>query len=429
MAIRLYKGRIEFDYDSSDGSVKTTHTVYIESDGLYFDGTIYGTGSPGITTSSPVSSDSSGLLTGDFEIQPNQIAFGSNTLFAKADGSGVVFSGTIGATLDSVEGSFGFNTSPPAQGTVAAFYGGGYIGQYTDPTDPTTYFNTYYTEIDKFPFAISGGTATDVGDLSSDRISGCGNSSSTDGFMGGGANEDPGGNIVANSTIDKFPFAISSGTATDVGDIDVFSPIYTARLVSASTSEHGYIIGGTLPSPLQRDGNVYRFPFAISNGLAKKIGQLPYVGGAGDMPDACIGSLQSQYYGYAVDTNGSLRFPFAQDDVTLCEILNFTGLPSAHARSGGTSSETNGYISGGVNFVTFTDVILTFPFSSPTAATSPVGSLSAAGLPSANHSSTTHGFVQSSGIDKFPFSFPAGTAANVGSRNNTIAGQIGSTQD
>ena len=173
MAIRLYEGRMEFDYDSSDGTVKTTHTVYIESDGLYFDGTIYGTGNPGVFIDSTVSFDSSGLVTGDFQFQSNQIAFGSNTLYAKADGSGVVFSGTIGATLDSVSAP---SPAPsPAQGTVAGFTSGGFAPPFTDGAT-----------IDKFPFAQTSGTATDIGDLNEERGYVAGQSSTTDGFASGG---------------------------------------------------------------------------------------------------------------------------------------------------------------------------------------------------------------------------------------------------
>jgi len=245
VAIRLYEGRMEFDYDSSDGTVKTTHTVYIESDGLWFDGTIYGTGAPGVFVDSTVSSDSSGLSTGDFEFQPNQIAFGSNTLYAKSDGSGVVFSGTIGATLDSVEG-------PAVQGYIATFISGG--------IDATP---TYHSQIDKFPFSISSGTATDVGDLSEVKMLFSSYSSNTDAFTSGGFQP------PRVTTIDKFPFNISSGTATDVGDL---SAANNGAAGSYSNTD-GFVSGGQAPGANQTN-TIEKFPFSISSGTSADVGDL-----------------------------------------------------------------------------------------------------------------------------------------------------------
>ena len=248
MAIRLYEGRMEFDYDSSDGTVKTTHTVYIESDGLWFDGTIYGTGAPGVFVDSTVSSDSSGLSTGDFEFQPNQIAFGSNTLYAKSDGSGVVFSGTIGATLDSVEG-------PAVQGYIATFISGG--------IDATP---TYHSQIDKFPFSISSGTATDVGDLLEKSTFQGGHSSKTDAFISAGWFSTP--NL---KTIQKFPFSISSGNATNTGNL-----IDQREKSGGSQSiTDAFVSGGTTgPATLTPVSSIEKFPFSISSGTSADVGDL-----------------------------------------------------------------------------------------------------------------------------------------------------------
>ena len=72
------------------------------------------------------------------------------------------------------------------------------------------------TTIDKFPFSQTSGTATDVGDLSEARYSVAGQSSSFAGFTSGGI-APPATKRVA--TIDKFPFSQTSGTATDIGDL------------------------------------------------------------------------------------------------------------------------------------------------------------------------------------------------------------------
>ena len=71
--------------------------------------------------------------------------------------------------------------------------------------------------IDKFPFAISSGSSTDIGNLSAARFGAAGASSTTEAFASGG-NAPPGApSFVA--TIDKFPFSQTSGTATTVGNL------------------------------------------------------------------------------------------------------------------------------------------------------------------------------------------------------------------
>ena len=96
---------------------------------------------------------------------------------------------------------------PNPQGTVAGFTSGG------NPA-PTTPENQL--KIDKFPFSISAGTATNVGSLNTQRYNHIGHSSDTDGFSAGGISTPVPGTI---SSIDKFPFSIDAGTATDVGDL------------------------------------------------------------------------------------------------------------------------------------------------------------------------------------------------------------------
>ena len=111
--------------------------------------------------------------------------------------------------------------------------------------------------IDKFPFA-SGGSASDVGDLTVARAQSAGQSSTEYGYTSGG-------NSPTTNQIDKFPFA-SNDNATDVGDLTV-GRTYVA---SQSSTDYGYSSGGKQPD----SSNVIdRFPFA-AGGNASDVGDL-----------------------------------------------------------------------------------------------------------------------------------------------------------
>lgn len=418
MAIRLYETKMEFDYDSSDGTVKTTHIVYIESDGLYFNGTITGTGAPGVIISSPVSADSSGLATGDFEFQPNQIAFGSNTLFAKADGSGVVFSGTIGATLDSIE------ILPETQGTVAGFSAGG--------LEPP---NAGVSTIDKFPFSISSGTATDVGDLSQQNEFVNGASSSTDGFTLGGG--DYPFTLHPQSAIVKFPFAISGGTGTNVGDIN---PPGSVPLPSPAggigpgaghySTTDAFTSGGYSPGPAILS-IIYKFPFAISGGVASDTGgdllhnALSMAGYSDINGSSAFTSSGREPSGSPTFLTKIQKFPFSISSGTATNVGNINAIV---ATSAGNQSHTNGFSSGGYNppnLFSPVNVIENFPFAISSGNATDVGNLSTAASGKSPSQSTTDAFASGgfgsfgpnyevSVIDKFPFSISSGTATNVG---------------
>ena len=385
MAIRLYEGRMEFDYDSSDGNVKTTHTVYIESDGLYFDGTIYGTGSPGVIISSPVSSDSSGLATGDFEFQPNQIAFGTNTLFAKADGSGVVFSGTIGATLNSVE-----KVINPL-GTVAGFTSGGYT-------------TTRVDDIEKFPFAISTGTSTNVGNLTSARDQSRGASSATDGFAVG-TTPTPFVNYI-----DKFPFAISSGTSSSHGRLS-----YTRfeGAVNPSPSYGFYSAGFDQTFAITSD--IQKFPYS-SAVTANSVGSLVADKARQSDHESTVVAFIAGGLGAANYVSDIERFPFSISSGTATNIGNLT---ETKGWNSGVSSETDGFSIGGYPQIS---TIEKFPFSISGGTATDVGDLTGTGLEGTSaQSSTTDGFTAGGGfaagvtiIQKFPFAISSGTAADTG---------------
>jgi len=405
VTIRLYEGRMEFDYDSSDGTVKTTHTVYVESDGLYFDGKIYGTGSPGVIISSPVSSDSSGLETGDFEFQSDQIAFGTNTLYAKADGSGVIFSGTIGATLDSTP-------APAAQGTVAGFASGGF--QNFPTPGPVV-------DIEKYPFSISSGTATDVGDLNEPRTGSTGLSSTTDGFAIAGTN--PAGAAVPGyiSTIDKFPFGISAGTATNVGNLTDVKSFASSQLSSAN----GFVSGGFTPGGSSSYLSIIeKLPFSISSGTAADIGDLSSSRTSTSGQNSSVDGYTSGGYEppSVAPTSTIDKFPFGISSGTAINVGDLS--EAKYQTTTGQSSKTDGFTTGGVGPVSPLTTIEKYPFSISSGTATDVGDLgpgadqrsAAAGSSSTTDAFTAGGLAPPYATDiyKFPFSISSGTSTNVG---------------
>ena len=128
--------------------------------------------------------------------------------------------------------------------------------------------------IEKFPFSISSGTAIDVGDLTVENKLQTGCSSSTDGFSVGGQTLPPAtpGSTLTVSTIEKFPFNISSGTAVDVGD---FAPFGRHTGDGSSSETDGFVMNGN-PQPLSV--RIYSFPFAISGGTGTYVGDINPVG-------------------------------------------------------------------------------------------------------------------------------------------------------
>lgn len=114
--------------------------------------------------------------------------------------------------------------------------------------------------IDKFPFA-SDANATDVGDLTVARYATAGQSSSVSGYASGEAISGPFGTSASN-TIDKFPFS-TNANATDVGDLSSDRGFGAGQ----SSTESGYTSGGFFPpSPSSNYGNtIDKFPFATDS--------------------------------------------------------------------------------------------------------------------------------------------------------------------
>jgi hypothetical protein len=310
-----------------------------------------------------------------------------------------------------------FEESSTMQGTVSGFASGG--------QSPS-----YQSSIEKFPFAISGGTATDVGDLSFARSQPMGNSSRTDGFSSGGNNPGLAGNPF--SQIDKFPFSISGGTATDVGDLS--DKNYNAG--SSSSLDNAFIQGGGIGDPIVSGSKIDKFPFAISAGTATDVGDLTTncteTGGHASLTD---GFNSGGFAGSFPLLTKIDKFPFAISGGTATDVgdLNIN-------KSGGASisSTTNGFNAGGASSGTpiFYNVldIHKFPFAITSGTSTNVGSLSPPNnkYKVADQTSTTDGFTSGEAspapthtkIDKFPFAISGGTATNVG---NLSADKFNST--
>ena len=131
-----------------------------------------------------------------------------------------------------------------------------------------TPFDTY-TTIQKFSFS-SGGNASNVGNLSEKKEAHQAHQSTTHAFSSGG--NGPGSGFPNANSIDKFPFAISSGTASSVGTLT----IEQINLASNSGETHAFTSGqGDASAPAPTTSNVIRkFPYAIATGDASAAGTL-----------------------------------------------------------------------------------------------------------------------------------------------------------
>ena len=181
-------------------------------------------------------------------------------------------------------------------------------------------------EIDKWSYS-SDGDSTDVGDLALSQSHGV--ASSSDGsyvFWADGQGAAP---LYGNTGITKNAFA-SDGNSVDTGG-DLLDQVGSSGGHSSST--HGYNSGGTGLNQIQR------FSFAISSGTASDVGNLTQT----KDKHSCYSSTD---YGYSAGTYSSDvidQFSYASDgDATDWGDLNYS--PS---RASGTSSTTYGYTHGG----------------------------------------------------------------------------------
>lgn len=262
--------------------------------------------------------------------------------------------------------------TPPAMGGLGnnIFHSGGYA------LNPPFYHDK---SIDRFPGANLSGTATDVGDIispSNGRIySQTQHSSTSSGFTT--SNHSP--SIFASADgIFKFPFAISSGTGSEVAS--VANPHVTGA--GHSTYDTGYVSGGSL-APGRSTSE--KFPFAISSGTASSVGSLSTARNSGSQ------QTQSTVKGYMAQgrdpTNSNYEvttieaITFANDNISTIptNLVNNSPSTSPYAPAGsrvytlvgGFSSKEDAYYGGGrpggsapPSYVTAYSGIRRTPFSS-----------------------------------------------------------------
>jgi len=309
------------------------------------------------------------------------------------------------------------------QGETSGYHSGGEH----NPASTPPYGYVLDTRIDRFPFS-SDANATNVGDLSQERIRiSAGHSSGTNGYTAGGYN--PAGGVFYN-TIDKFPFS-SHGTATDVGDLT--DERYGAA--GQSSDANGYTSGGyTSPSTIASN-IIDKFPFS-SDANATDVGDLTQGRGYSAGQSSSTHGYESgghsspPYFGNAKNTID--KFSFASD----ANATDVGDLYSAQVGMTGQSSTTDGYASAGTP--DYQSWIQKFSFSSDGNATN-VGLLSATRDSSygAGQSSTTHGYSSGGNgtnpyqsyrdiIYKFPYAISGGNGTDIADLSvgrNTGAGQ------
>ena len=161
--------------------------------------------------------------------------------------------------------------------------------------------NVVNNTIDKFATATETNT-TGVGSLVLNAYDMTGNSSSTNGYSSGGATP------TQQDTIQKFPFAITSGSSTDVGNlIGVRS-----QAAGASSDTHGYLANG---SPTA--ASLQKFPFA-SDGNAASVGTLAFNDGnyssGNESTDNGYSTGAYGNFGGATSYGIVQKWPFASDN-------------------------------------------------------------------------------------------------------------------
>ena len=257
--------------------------------------------------------------------------------------------------------------------------------------------------IEKFSFT-SDGNGTDVGDLTSARGYGGGQSSTTHGYTSGGYLQPAVGNII-----DKFTF-VSDGNAVDHGDLTV------ARngCAGQSSETHGYTSGGDSGSTVN---TIDKFTFS-ANANATDVGDLVTAVNYTTGQSSTTHGYTSGGWNGSNSLNPIQKFSFSSDG----NASNAGVLTVARDAAAGQSSTTHGYTSGGENSVTVT--IDKFSFSADADATD-VADLTVGRAYTAGQSSSTHGYtsggyppVALNVIDKFSFA-TGSNATDVGDMTGT----------
>lgn len=291
-------------------------------------------------------------------------------------------------------------------------------GGHPHPMAPIT---SSLTDIQKFPFSISGGVATDIGNLQDDRSFSTGHSSPSHGYTTGGRTS---GSIEDN--MEKFPLIMTIGTSSVTGDL-------TDALIDTAghnTASHGYVSGGqtALPTGSPLVGLIQKFPFSLDNGNAVNVGELvTNRSAAGGHSSADHGYVSAGYKAPPTPTglNTIERFPFAITSGSAASVGTINPASAGLQRHAAMSSETDGFTANGAQYGSSPSTqVKKFPFSS-NASVSGVQSYTGFFNSTTGISSTTEGYFvgglptgpndpASTTIRKFSFAFNTPVSTDVG---------------
>jgi len=252
-----------------------------------------------------------------------------------------------------------------------------------------------------------------------------GQSSTTTGYnTGGGRAGVPGASplFAFRSRIESFPFAAPFSLATNIGDLTAILGISAGQ----SSSTHGYAAGGVTPGGGYGTDLINQFPFSTPFTIATDIGNLSLKRqGVAGQQSSTIGYTSGGYTDAPALAASDVidSFPFSSPFATATDIGN---LSTGREAVSGQSSTTNGYTSGGFAGIypaTRVDTIDNFPFSSPFATATDVGNLTIAKESTSGHFSSTDGYVTGGSgplgvrydhVDRYPFSSPFTAVTNIG---------------
>jgi len=229
---------------------------------------------------------------------------------------------------------------------------------------------------------------------------------------------------------------LSGGEADKfLGTDDLQNIVWFDKLWTYGGTIAGFVPAGWNNSmPLRID----RFPFSAPFATSTNVGSVVVAGGYGT-------GQSSDTHGYisggivpdgSVNLNSIQRFTFSTSPITVSDLAD---LSQARRFAAGHSSNSQGWTSGGQGP---TNRIDKFPFSTPFTTATDAGDLSLSrGFMNGGHSSETHGFVSGGAtlgsppvfhdiIDKFPFSSPFVTStdiANLSLARSQSSGQSSST--
>lgn len=297
----------------------------------------------------------------------------------------------------------------------------------TPTGDPRNAYVAGRAGVDSYPFNAPFTTATDVGNLSFNRYSLAGHTSDTHGYTSGGEDASPPFNVTRR--IDRFPFTAPFTSASSVGDLS----IERMRVAGMYSSTNGYTSEGYRTTPFVYASNTDRFPFALSTTNGIDIGDMSFT--------------RARSGGHSSDTNGYVSAGFnAPVTYNRVDLIPFAGAFSSTTSVGtlttpkqnitGHSSDTDGYVSGGSNpGAGNLSTVESFPFATPFGTATNVGDLTQAKFGVAGNSSTLGGYTSGgrapsfvSVVERFPFNTTSTSSTNIGNLSTPTSEAAGQMQ-